>query len=137
MRFSELVDVSRSVAETSGRLEKIDRLASLLNRLEPEEIEIAVAFLSGSPRQGRIGVGASVVRTAHDAEPAASATLMLSDVDAATTVAAHRLEQARCSIDISRRWQHSPNGKETVMMGGVREAQALGVRDAVTCGSVC
>ena len=83
MRFSELVDVSRSVAETSGRLEKIDRLASLLNRLEPEEIEIAVAFLSGSPRQGRIGVGGSVVRTAHDAEPAASATLTLSDVDAA------------------------------------------------------
>src|SRR5437899_12791373 len=83
MRFAELVDVSRSVAETSGRLEKIDRLASLLNRLETDEIEIAIAFLSGSPRQGRIGVGGSAVGAARDIEPSASPTLSLADVDAA------------------------------------------------------
>jgi DNA ligase-1 len=83
MRFAELVDVSRSVSETSGRLEKIDRLASLLNRLEPDEIEIAIAFLSGSPRQGRIGVGGSVVGAAHDVGPAPSPALSLADVDAA------------------------------------------------------
>ena len=83
MRLAELVDVSRSVAETSGRLEKIDRLASLLNRLEPDEIEIAIAFLSGSPRQGRIGVGGAVVAAAHDVEPSPSPTLSLEDVDAA------------------------------------------------------
>src|SRR5881628_3583863 len=35
MRLAELVAVSRSVAETAGRLEKIDRLAALLKRLEP------------------------------------------------------------------------------------------------------
>src|SRR5437660_493480 len=83
MRFAELVDLSRSVAETSGRLEKIDRLASLLNRLEPEEIEIAIGFLSGSPRQGRIGIGGSTLSAARDAEPSASSKLELADVDAA------------------------------------------------------
>ena len=83
MRLAELVDASRSVAETSGRLEKIDRLASLLNRLEPDEIEIAIAFLSGSPRQGRIGVGGAVVSAAHDVEPSPSPALSLADVDVA------------------------------------------------------
>src|SRR5439155_5458137 len=83
MRFAELVDLSRSVAETSGRLEKIDRLASLLNRLDPEEIEIAIGFLSGSPRQGRIGIGGSALSAARDAEPSASSMLQLADVDAA------------------------------------------------------
>src|SRR5207248_6031512 len=58
-------------------------LASLLNRLEPYEIEIAIAFLSGSPRQGRLGVGGAAVQAARDAEPAASASLDLLEVDAA------------------------------------------------------
>src|SRR5438132_8950293 len=83
MRLGELVDVSRSVAETSGRLEKIDRLASLLTRLEPDEIEVAIGFLSGSPRQGRLGVGASAVAAARGGEPAASPSLDLAQVDAA------------------------------------------------------
>src|SRR5437763_12587206 len=83
MRFAELVDASRSVAETSGRLEKIDRLASLLTRIDPEEIEVAIGFLSGSPRQGRLGVGASAVAAARDSEPATSPSLDLAQVDAA------------------------------------------------------
>ena len=65
MRLAALVAVSRSVAETAGRLEKIDRLAALLKRLEPGEIEIAVAYLSGSTRQGRIGVGGAAVCQSH------------------------------------------------------------------------
>src|SRR5437868_3580849 len=83
MRLGELVDASRSVAETSGRLEKIDRLASLLTRIDPEEIEVAIGFLSGSPRQGRLGVGASAVAAARDSEPATSPSLDLAQVDAA------------------------------------------------------
>src|SRR5947208_15930447 len=83
MRLADLVEVSRSVAETSGRLEKIDRLASLLNRLEPDEIETAIAFLSGSPRQGRLGVGGSAVAAARDREPSTSPSLDIADVDAA------------------------------------------------------
>ena len=67
MRLGELVETSRAVGEVRGRLEKIGRLAALLERLAPEEIEIAVSFLTGSPRQGRIGVGWALISEARSA----------------------------------------------------------------------
>jgi DNA ligase-1 len=83
MRFAELVEASRSVGETDARLEKIGHLAAALKRLPPDEIEIGIAFLSGSPRQGRIGLGGAVVAGARAVAPAGSPTLELADVDAA------------------------------------------------------
>jgi DNA ligase-1 len=83
MRFRDLVATSRAVAETSGRLEKIGHLASLLERLPPDDIEIAAAFLSGSPRQGSIGIGGAVLTSARHAQPADTCRLELRDVDAA------------------------------------------------------
>ena len=71
MRLRELVETSRAVGEVSGRLEKIGRLAALLERLAPEEIEIATSFLSGSPRQGRIGVGWALISEARGSVPSA------------------------------------------------------------------
>jgi len=53
----ELVVTSTAVAQASGRLVKIGQLATLLRRLAPTEVEIAIAFLAGEPRQGRIGIG--------------------------------------------------------------------------------
>jgi DNA ligase-1 len=88
MRFEELVATSRAVAEASGRLEKTSHLAALLKRLSPPEIEIAVAFLTGSLRQGRIGVGGSVLGALRDVVAADSATLQLADVDEAFARAA-------------------------------------------------
>src|SRR5215467_6843867 len=83
MQFAALVATSAEVGGRSGRRDKIGLLADLLGRLSPDEIEIAAAFLTGSPRQGRIGVGWSVIRAASD-EPAASApTLELGEVDSA------------------------------------------------------
>jgi DNA ligase-1 len=73
MRLRELVETSRAVGEVSGRLEKIGRLAALLERLAPEEIEIAASFLSGSPRQGRIGVGWALISEARAASVPAGA----------------------------------------------------------------
>ena len=83
MRFVELVEASRSVRETDARLGKIGHLASVLKRLSPDEIEIGIAFLSGSPRQGRIGLGGAVVTGTRAVVPAGSPTLELADVDAA------------------------------------------------------
>src|SRR5580765_462185 len=83
MRFAELVATSAEVGARAGRLDKVGLLADLLGRVSPDEIEIAVAFMSGSPRQGRIGAGWSVIRAASDAPPASSATLDLLDVDSA------------------------------------------------------
>jgi ATP-dependent DNA ligase I len=65
VRLHDLVRTSRGVAQTSGRLAKIELLAALLTRAAPEEIETAIAFLSGSPRQGRIGIGHATLEAAR------------------------------------------------------------------------
>ena len=81
MRFSELALTSAQVAETSSRLGKIGRLADLLTRLDEREIEPTVAFLSGTTRQGRIGVGYAAIRSASDTAPAEEPTLEILEVD--------------------------------------------------------
>ena len=53
----DLVATSRDVREASRRLEKVERLARLLGRLAPREIDVAVTFLCGALPQGRIGIG--------------------------------------------------------------------------------
>ena len=55
--LSDLVRTSEAVSLASGRRVKIDEIAGLLRRAAPEEIPVAVAFLSGELRQRQIGVG--------------------------------------------------------------------------------
>jgi DNA ligase-1 len=80
-QLTQLVDASRRVAETSGRLEKIGHLAALLSGLRPEEIEIAVAFLSGSYRQQKLNVGYAALQAASNGSAATTPTLELTEVD--------------------------------------------------------
>jgi DNA ligase-1 len=80
MLFANIVEISRRVGSTSSRLEKMDLLASLLRQLQPEEVEPAVSFLSGSTRQGRIGVGIATLRAAAAPE-AGTPTLEVADID--------------------------------------------------------
>ncbi len=82
MQLADLVATSRAVAESSGRLQKIAHLATLLQHTPPADIHTAVAFLSGSPRQGRIGVGGAVIHGAQDVASAERSTLTLAEVDA-------------------------------------------------------
>jgi DNA ligase-1 len=81
MKLEKLAEVSASVAGTSGRLEKIARLAALLREVPADEIPIAIGFLTGWPRQGKIGVGWSSVAAARDTEPATTSTLELREID--------------------------------------------------------
>jgi DNA ligase-1 len=83
MRLADLVATSARVGETRSRREKTAALADLLRRLAPEEIDIAVAFLSGQLRQGRIGLGGAAVRNARPESAAAESSLTLTEVDAA------------------------------------------------------
>jgi DNA ligase-1 len=89
VRLADLVQTSRRVAETSGRLAKIELLAALLKRAAPEAIEIAIAFLSGAPRQRRIGIGYTAVAAARPEHAADAATLDLAQVDATLERVAH------------------------------------------------
>jgi len=76
-----LVSTSAAVAEASGRLVKIGHLAALLRALAPEEVDIAIGFLSGEPRQGRMGLGYSTIWQAKTTAVADTPTLTLIDVD--------------------------------------------------------
>jgi DNA ligase-1 len=59
--LADVVSASRDVTETSSRSEKVAILAALLGRLDPSDVGIAVGFLAGVPRQGRVGVGYSTI----------------------------------------------------------------------------
>jgi DNA ligase-1 len=58
--FADVVAASAEVAGTASRSRKIATLAHLLRGLSRDEIPIAVGFLSGVPRQGRIGIGYAI-----------------------------------------------------------------------------
>jgi DNA ligase-1 len=83
MLLAQLTDTSARVAAASGRLEKAGLLAELLRRLEGDEIEIAVAWLSGRLRQGRIGVGGASLHAMNAG--AAEPRLTILEVDEALT----------------------------------------------------
>ncbi|HEV8128463.1 MAG TPA: ATP-dependent DNA ligase, partial [Candidatus Eisenbacteria bacterium] len=82
MLLAELESTSRRLAATRSRTEKAALLAALLRRLLPSEIEAGVAFLSGHPRQSRLGVGGATLAALHGTPAAATATLTLEAVDA-------------------------------------------------------
>jgi len=77
----ELVTTSAAVARASSRLVKIAELAALLQRVTPPEVDIAAAFLSGEPRQGRIGIGISAIRESKPVTAAPAPVLSLVEVD--------------------------------------------------------
>ncbi len=81
-RLHDVVLASRRVADTRARLQKIELLATLLRGLEPDEVEIAVSWLAGEPRQGKIGIGYARLRELAGAG-SETATLGLREVDAA------------------------------------------------------
>src|SRR5438105_2353752 len=80
--LAAIVDASKRVADTSSRLAKRDAIAACLRGAAADEVEIAVAYLAGETRQGRIGIGyatLAALRGRHAAQP----VLSLRDVDAA------------------------------------------------------
>ena len=84
MLLSEIALASTDVAATSSRLAKIERLAGCLEHAAPDEVAIAVAYLSGVLPQGTVGVGWAALRDLP--APAGTPTLGLLEVDAAITV---------------------------------------------------
>ena len=81
MKLKTLVATSREVASTPRRLEKIAKLATLFGALSGDDVAIAVGFLTGWPRQGKIGAGWASAVQAREVPAASEATLDLGDVD--------------------------------------------------------
>jgi len=79
--LSSLVSTSSQVAATSGRLAKIKLLADLLKQAAPDEIALAIAYLSGTIRQAKVGVGWATLQKAKS-HVAKTPSLQIHDVDA-------------------------------------------------------
>jgi DNA ligase-1 len=80
--LADVVSASQDVTATSSRSRKVTILADLLSRLAPGEVALTTGFLSGIPRQGRVGVGYSTIYGIEPA-PAARPSLTIEDLDAA------------------------------------------------------
>jgi DNA ligase-1 len=80
--IADVVTASRQVADTSARSQKVTILADLLGKLDSGEVAIATGFLSGAPRQGRVGVGYSTIYRIERG-PAGDPSLTIGDLDAA------------------------------------------------------
>ena len=86
MLLSDVVEASRAVGATPGRLEKVARLADLLRRAPPDEVAVVARWLAGELTQGRIGLGGAALRHAFDGPGAggtASPALTVREVDEA------------------------------------------------------
>lgn len=82
-RLADVVAASARAAATGSRLAKRDALAACLRAAAPDEVEIAVAFLCGATRQGKLGVGYATLRDLRGGAAAAAPVLTLAEVDAA------------------------------------------------------
>ena len=85
MLFARVVDASQAVAAASARLQKIAHFADLFRALEPDEIAPVVAFVSGEPRQGRIGLGHAAISAVSGVTSVTVPTLTVPEVDRALT----------------------------------------------------
>jgi DNA ligase-1 len=85
--FADVVAAGSAAAATSARGAKTDVLAVLFARTTPDDLPAVIGFLTGTPRQGRIGVGWSAA-FGVDAAPATEPSLTVSDVDATITALA-------------------------------------------------
>ena len=80
--LAQVVRASAEVAATASRLAKTRTIADFLRALEPEELEIALPWLSGELRQGKLTIGYAALRSATG-DPGAVSTLTVADVDGA------------------------------------------------------
>jgi DNA ligase-1 len=79
--LATVVAASRRAAETGSRLAKREAIAACLRAASPDEIPIAVAFLAGETRQGKLGVGFATLSELRGGAAAPSPSLALLEVD--------------------------------------------------------
>jgi DNA ligase 1 len=137
--LADVVAASRSVTETSARSEKVAILAELLGRLDASEVPVAVGFLAGAPRQGRVGVGYSTIYRI-EVQPAAEASLTVADLDRAiddvrkTTGSGSAASRKLILGDLLRRaTEPEADFVKRLFTGGLRQGALAGLMvDAVT-----
>jgi DNA ligase-1 len=131
MLLQDLADVSVAVTGTRGRLEKTAKLADVLKRARPDEIGIAVAFLSGALLQGRIGIGWAILSQARMVDPSPASSLELAEVDrifeqiASTTGSGAARSRAQQLAELFRRATSAEHDFLTRLLSGELRQGAL------------
>lgn len=119
--LASVMAVAAGVQATRSRSAKRDALAALLRDAGPQEAEILVGLLLGSPRQGRVGVGWRTVRAVDEnAGTTGAPTLTLGDVDAAYDKLAdtHGPGSARSREEIlTTLWTRASTAERTFLRG--------------------
>jgi DNA ligase 1 len=136
--LADVVTASREVTGTSSRSKKVAILAGLLGRLEPGEVGMAVGFLTGAPRQGRVGVGYSTIYRI-ECEPAREASVTIEELDRAidqvhaTTGSGSVAERKRILTDLlGRATEEEADFVGRLFTGGLRQGALAGLMaDAV------
>jgi DNA ligase-1 len=82
LKLATVAETSRRLAATSGRRDKIALLAALLAGTPTDEIEIAAAYLSGTVRQEKLGLGWATLQAAMPPRPAETTSVELPEIDA-------------------------------------------------------
>lgn len=121
-RLAAVVDASREVAATRARSTKVAILAELLRSVDPGEVAICVGFLSGAPRQGRVGVGYAMVY-GIDVSPAVEPSLTVVDLN---------LTIDEIAADTGTGSAARRRGLLTELLGRATEAEAEFVRRLLT-----
>ncbi len=93
LAFDAIAAASSRIGATRARNEKVAVLAEVLGRCTAREIGPAAALLAGEPRQGKVGVGWSTLRSVHERlagrPDATGPTVTVVDVDELLTQLLH------------------------------------------------
>ncbi len=136
--LADVVTASAEVTATSSRSAKVATLAGLLRRLGPEEIPAVVGFLTGVPRQGRVGIGYASVY-ALESEPAAEPSLtvedlddLVADVERLTGPGSTGARRERLAALLARATEQEASFIRALFTGGLRQGALAGLMvDAV------
>ena len=138
LSLAAVVDASTEVAATRARSTKVRILADLLSGVGADEVAICVGLLSGTPRQGRVGVGHATVY-GIDVPPATEPSLTIADLDRAIEeIAADsgpgsgtRRRQLLIQL-LGRATEPEANFARRLLTGGLRQGALAGLMaDAV------
>jgi DNA ligase 1 len=130
--FAELAAATEDVRAVPGRKAKVERLASALRALAPDERRAGTGYLAGAPRQRVLGVGWAALR--EPVPPAFEASLTVAEVDAALerlaamsgagSVAARRAELGAL---LARATASEQEFLRAVVLGDLRQGALAGV----------
>jgi DNA ligase 1 len=131
--LADVVSASKAVADTASRSRKVTILSDLMRRLDSGEVPVAVGFLTGVPRQGRVGVGYATIY-GIDVAPAEEPMLTINELDAAiasvlaTTGGGSAARRRQILHDVlGRATEDETDFVKRLLTGGLRQGALGGV----------